>query len=79
MWEINVVMKRKGIDCVGILADQGELQLLQTSMNILYSQMLQSLLKPDFHSRICLSLSEFSPAKNILISFVVSQSPSANT
>ena len=30
-------MKRKDSNCVGISSDQGELQLLQTSVNILYT------------------------------------------
>ena len=35
-WEINAVMKRKSSNCVGILSDQGKLQLHQTSENILW-------------------------------------------
>ena len=34
--ENNAVMKRKASNCVGILSDQGKLQLLQTSVNILH-------------------------------------------
>ena len=34
-WEINAVMKRKSSNCIGILSDQGKLQLHQTSVNIL--------------------------------------------
>ena len=30
-WKINAVMKRKSSNCVGILSDQGKLQLHQTS------------------------------------------------
>ena len=35
-WEVNAAIKRKDSNCVGILSDEGKLQLLQTSMNILY-------------------------------------------
>ena len=34
-WEIHVTMKRTDSNCFGILSDQGMLQQLQTSVNIL--------------------------------------------
>ena len=37
-WEINAIMKRKDSSYVRTLSDQGKLQLLQTSVNILYTE-----------------------------------------
>ena len=41
MWEIDVVMKRKGSNCVGILADQGR---AKTASNLSENTILMVLL-----------------------------------
>ena len=65
-------MRRKDSNCVAILSDQGKLQLLQTSLNILYQYTGETNI---FHScyELCLSRSvSFGRANHSILAPVIS-------